>query len=90
MSKLYAFLHPVEVETEREVIVSDRFRDEEGNVKPFRVRALTQEENDKITTQATRVTINKNGQREEHLDSVDYARRLIVAATVELRVGGSV
>lgn len=83
MSKLYAFLHPVEVEMEREVIVSDRFRDENGNPVPFKVRALTQEENDQITAQATRVTTGKNGQRVEYLDSVDYARRLIVAATVE-------
>ena len=83
MSKISAFLHPVETVTEREVIVSDRFRDEKGNPVPFKVRALTQEENDKITAKATRVTTDKNGQRTEYLDSVDYARRLIVAATVE-------
>lgn len=82
MSKLSAFLHPVQDTVEKEVIISDRFRDEDGNPVPFKIRALSQEENDKIVQQSTKVEY-KNGQRVEHLDSVEFARRTIVAATVE-------
>ena len=82
MSKLSAFLHPVTTSEEKEVVISKRFQDEKGNPVPFRIRALTQEENDKLTKQATR-QIKVNGQPVEKLDSADYTRRMIVAATVE-------
>ena len=39
MSRLSAFLHPVPVQQEKEVVISDRFVDENGNVVPFKIRA---------------------------------------------------
>ena len=44
MSNLNAFLHPVQGDETREIIVSNRFLDENGRPVPFRIRALTQEE----------------------------------------------
>lgn len=82
MSKLSAFLHPVTAQEEKEVVISKRFVDEQGNPVPFRIRALTQEENDRITKQATR-QVKVNGQPVEKLDNVDFSRRMVVAATVE-------
>lgn len=82
MSKLSAFLHPVTTSEEKEVVVSNRFQDENGRPVPFKIRALTQEENDRITKQATRQT-KVNGQTVEKLDSVDFSRRMVVAATIE-------
>ena len=82
MSKLSAFLHPVSLREEKEVVISDRFQDEEGKPVPFRIRSLTQEENDVLTKQATR-QVKVNGQPMEKLDSTDYTRRVIVAATLE-------
>lgn len=94
MSKLSAFLHPVCTQEEKEIVVSARFvkrdndgnpvLDENGNMIPetFKIRALTQEENDQITKQATR-QIKVNGQPVEKVDSADYTRRMIVAATVD-------
>ena len=82
MSKLSAFLHPVTTSEEKEVVISNRFQDENGRPVPFKIRALTQEENDRITKQATRQT-KVNGQTVEKLDSVDFSRRMVVAATVE-------
>lgn len=82
MSKLSAFLHPVTTQEEKEVVISKRFQDENGNPVPFKIRALAQEENDQITKQATR-QIKVNGQPVEKVDSADYTRRMIVAATVE-------
>ena len=81
MSKLSAFLNPVKTDLEKEVVVSDRFQ-EGGKPVPFKIRALTQEENDRITKQATR-QVKSNGQTVEKLDNADYARRIILAATVE-------
>lgn len=82
MSNLSAFLHPVTAHEEKEIVISDRFRDEAGNPVPFKIRALTQEENDALIKQSTR-RVKVNGQPTEQLDSVDFSRRLVVAATVE-------
>ena len=82
MSKLSAFLHPVKTSIEKEVVISNRFLDENGAPVPFKVRAISQEENDDLIKKSTKTEI-KNGQKIESLDNVDFARRLIVAATVE-------
>ena len=81
MSKLSAFLHPVTAAEEREVVISKRFQDEKGNPVPFKIRALSQAENDAVTKKATR-RLRENGQAVERLDSVDFSRRMVVAATV--------
>ena len=82
MSTISAFLHPVTTVVEKEVVVSNRFLDEKGKPATFKIRALTQEENEAVTKAATRVEL-KNGQRMEYLDHEDFVRRLVVAATVE-------
>ena len=82
MGNLSAFLHPVQTTVEKEIVVSNRFVDANGKPVPFKIRAVTQEENDRLVKAATRTEV-KNGQRMEYLDSVDYARRVVVAATVE-------
>lgn len=79
MSKLSAFLNPVSAEQEREVVISNRFQDEKGNPVPFKIRAITQEENDKIVNSCKRRL--KNG--EETVDTRLLGRKLVVAATVE-------
>lgn len=82
MSKLSAFLHPVEAAVqEKEVLISKRFQDEKGKPVPFKIRSLTQEENDKLISQATRRVKTKGG-TEERFDNVTYSRSLAVAGTV--------
>lgn len=94
MSKLSAFLHPVTVCEEREIVVSPRFvernekgdpiLDKEGKMipKPFKIRAISQEESDSITKQSRR-TRKVNGQFQEYIDPTEFSRRMVVAATVE-------
>lgn len=82
MSKLSAFLHPVTTGAEKEVVISNRFVDEKGAPVPFKIRALTQEENDAMIKKATR-RVKENGQTVEKLDNVEFSRRMVVAATVE-------
>ena len=79
MSKLSAFLHPVTEKKEKEVVISDRFQDEKGNPIPFKIRSLSQEENESLMKKARRV--RKTGQ--EEFNSAEYMRYLVVAATVE-------
>lgn len=81
MSTLSAFLKPVKTTIEKEVIISDRFVGDDGKPVPFKVRAISQDENDALVRAATK-TRNEGGQRVDRLDSVEYAQRLIVAATV--------
>lgn len=82
MSRLSAFLNPVTSGEEKEIVISNRFLDENGTPVPFKIRALSQEETDAITKKATR-QMKINGQMTEKLDSVDLSRRMVVTATVE-------
>lgn len=82
MSDLNAFLHPVQGDETREIIISSRFLGEDGRPVPFKIRALSQEENAQISKRSMRLV--KGGKRgEKELDSVEYASRIIAAATVE-------
>ena len=82
MSNLKAFLNPVQNTEPVEVMISKRFVGEDGKPVPFKIRPLSQEENDAITKRCLRQT-KVNGQMVERLDNVAYSRRLVVAATVE-------
>lgn len=82
MSKLSAFLNPVSAGEKKEVVISNRFVDEKGAVVPFKIRAITQEENDEIIKKSTR-RVKENGQTVERLDNVEFSRRMVVTATVE-------
>ena len=82
MSNLKVFLNPVQSTEPVEVFVSKRFVGEDGKPVPFKIRPVTQEENDAITKRCMRQQ-RVNGQLVERLDPVAYARRLIVAATLE-------
>lgn len=82
MNSLNAFLHPVQGDETREIIISDRFCGEDGKPVPFKIRALTQEENAQLSRRSMRNV--KGGRRgEKDLDNNEYASRLVVAATVE-------
>lgn len=82
MDNLNAFLNPVQSAGPLEVIISRRFLGEDGKPVPFKIRPVTQEENDSLTRSSTR-RIKMNGQNVEKLDTALYGRRLVVAATVE-------
>lgn len=79
---LKAFLHPAVVSEEKEIVISKRFLDDNGKPVPFKIRALTQEENEKLVKQSTR-NVKINGRATEKLDSSEFTKRLVVAGTVE-------
>lgn len=83
MSKLNAFLHPVEGPIqEKEIIISKRFLDENGKPVPFKIRSLTQDENERLMKKATKKK-KVNGQEVEYRDDMQYSREIVLAATLE-------
>lgn len=82
MSSLSAFLNPVQVQETRDIVISKRFVGEEGSPVPFRIRSLTQAENEALRKRSMK-TRRVNGQAQEYLDSAEFSSRMIVAATVE-------
>ena len=82
MDNLQAFLNPVSVEEVKEVVISKRFVDKDGNPVPFRIKTIMQEENERLTRKCRKVETIR-GQRVESLDNQKYNRALIVACTVE-------
>ena len=81
MSALSAFLHPAVVSEEKEIIISQRFLDEKSKPIPFKVRALTQEENAANVRAATHRKKFGN-QWQDVLDSSELSARTVVAGTV--------
>ena len=81
MSKLSAFLNPVVSNEEKEVVISKRFVDEKGDPIPFKIRAITQAENDQII-KASKRSVKVNGVMQEKLDTTEMSRRLVVEGTV--------
>ena len=78
-----AFMQPpVEAET-KEVIISKRFVDENGEPQPFKIRVISQETNESLRKQACK-PVKKNGVViGEDVDSIKYGRLLMLACTVE-------
>lgn len=78
MADLYAFLHPVKPEDVTEdVVISDRFKDQNGNVVPFKIKALTKGKVEQLARQC-RVK-NKS---KDFDTNVELGTRMIVEATV--------
>lgn len=82
MNQLSAFLNPETTQRTQEVVVSQRFLGENGKPVPFVIRAITQNENDRIIKSATR-WVKENGGYTERLDKLGYNHKLILACVVE-------
>ena len=54
MGDIKAFLQPPVLNETKEVIISNRFKDENGKTIPFVIRVIDQETNDRLIKQATK------------------------------------
>ncbi|WP_027087403.1 phage tail assembly chaperone [Cohnella panacarvi] len=82
MSSLSAFFaQNAQAAHVEEVIVSSRFKDAEGKPIPWRLRSMTEEENESIRKSATRQVKSKGGRTTE-VNGDEYIVKL-VAASVE-------
>lgn len=77
MSSLNAFLHPVQAE-EKEVVISERFL-ENGKPVPFRIRPITQKENEGLIRKHTK----RDKKGNETFDRVSYNHELTAIAVVQ-------
>ena len=55
MGDLKAFMLPPVTDETEEVIISDRFKDEKGNVQAFKIRVLSQEINESLRRRSSTV-----------------------------------
>ena len=82
MSRLSAFLHPATDGLEKDVVLSDRFKDEKGNLVPVKIRALTQDENEQIRRASTH-RVQKNGQPMDEFNPDEFNHRMVLKAVVD-------
>lgn len=82
MSVLKGFLQPSPMEETTEVIISKRFKGEDGKPLPFKLRKIDQETANSIRKKCTK-TKRVNGQTVEELDSARYTSHLILACVLE-------
>lgn len=78
MEDLYAFLHPVKPEEIiKEVVISDRFKDENGNTVPFKIKALTKSKVEQLARQCKA----KYAGKDVDID-IELGNAMIVEATI--------
>ncbi|WP_024348035.1 phage tail assembly chaperone [Lacrimispora indolis] len=82
MSALKAFLQPSASGVTKEVVISDRFKDDEGNTVPFVIKTISQKENENLARISRKMT-NVNGKPVEGLDNILYTKRLVLACVQE-------
>lgn len=82
MGALSAFLQPSVAGQTKEVIISERFKDENGKPVPFVLQAISQAENEQLA-KLSKIRERRKGQIEERLDNIAYQRRLIIACVKE-------
>lgn len=82
MSNLQAFMTP-NTEITKKVIVSDRFKDKDGNTVPFVIRSLSQEENEQLRSTSTKPVMKNGVVISEKLDSSKFGKELMLACVVE-------
>lgn len=81
MSKLSAFLKPAYTERKLEIIVGDRFNDENGNPVPVVMKSLTQEQLNAIARRSTHEkTIG--GKVVSDVDANEHLNRCLIASIV--------
>lgn len=82
MSNLSAFLKPAYTEKKIEVIVGDRFNDENGNPVPIVMKSLTQEQLNAIAKQATHER-KVGGRVVAEVDANEHLNRCLIASIIE-------
>ncbi len=76
------FMDRANISAVDEIVVSNRFKDGNGNIIKFKIKTITQEENDVIVRSCERKVKNKYGQYQIETDRNLYLCKLAVACTV--------
>lgn len=73
--------NPVEGAT-TEVVISQRFRDENGKLMPFKIKAMTQDNFEALRKRATKISVERNNQKVE-FDSSAFTMNMVIEQTIE-------
>lgn len=65
-----------------DLIVSERFKDKDGKPVPWKLRSMTEEENESIRKSATKRVQAKRGMATQETDPTEYMVKLAVASVV--------
>lgn len=83
MSELSLFFaQNVVSDTTEEVVVSPRFKDQEGRPVAWKLRSMNEEENQECRKAATRKVKGKNGVYTPEIDANEYMAKLMTASVV--------
>lgn len=83
MSEFAAFFAENAVgECTEEVFISERFKDKEGKPLPWKIKAITEEENQEIRKSATKKVKAKGGVQIPETDTNEYSTRLVAECVV--------
>lgn len=82
MSVLQGFLQPSPMDETKEVIISERFKGEDGRPLPFKLRKIDQETANNLLKKCQR-TKTVNGQTVRETDNAKYSNLLILQCVVE-------
>ena len=82
MSNLAGFFKPLYTEETREVVISDRFVDENGKPIPFKLKSLSQEQMRDIAKRSIREKI-VNGKKTQETDTDLFISRCLVTACLQ-------
>lgn len=67
---------------EVEVVVSERYKDKEGKPLSWRLRAISEDENDELRNASTKRVKGKNGMQVPETDYAAYLGRLVASCVV--------
>jgi hypothetical protein len=83
MNNLQAFFaQNAAVSGTEEFVVSNRFKDKDGNPIPWKLRTISEAENEEIRKTATRYVKGKGGQRLPETSPEEYLAKVAVASVV--------
>ncbi|AIQ71177.1 phage tail assembly chaperone [Paenibacillus graminis] len=83
MSELSMFFaQNVDCDTTEEFVVSQRFKDKEGHPVAWKLRSMTEDENQECRKAATRKVKGKNGVYTSEIDPNDYMAKLMTSSVV--------
>ncbi|GGD95148.1 phage tail assembly chaperone [Paenibacillus nasutitermitis] len=83
MSELSLFFaQNAAAEMSEDFIVSDRFKDKDGAPVAWKIRSMSEAENEEIRRSATRLVKGKNGMKVPETSPEEYMAKLVVASIV--------
>ncbi|NQX45347.1 phage portal protein [Paenibacillus tritici] len=83
MSEFSAFFaQAAAIEATEEFIVSKRFKDKEGKPLPWKLRSITEDENQELRKAAMKKVKGRNGAYTPEFDSNEYLAKMVGASVV--------